>query len=94
MTRIFSAILAGAAGAAVLSAAGLSALADDDRYPTSEELAQIEQTLRADGFVRWEEVEFDDGMWEVDDARDGQNVEWDLKLDPQSYEIVRRVRED
>lgn len=45
-------------------------LADDDR-PSPEERARIETTLRGMGFVRWGEIEREDGgrAWEVDDAR-------------------------
>ena len=79
----------------VLSLAFFSALllplaaVADDRPPTAAERTQIEQSLRAAGYVTWEEIEFDDGYWEVDDARkEGSNREFDLKLDPQTWEIV------
>ena len=66
----------------------------DDRPPTPEERQQIEKSLRAAGYTTWEEIEFDDGMWEVDDARkQGDNREFDLKLDPKTFEI-RVERED
>ena len=61
----------------------------DDRNPTPEERVQIEESLRAAGYVTWEEIEFDDGMWEVDDAKkEGDSREFDLKLDPQTIEIT------
>ena len=61
----------------------------DDRPPTAEERTQIEKTLPDAGYTTWEEIEFDDGMWEVDDARkEGDTREFDLKLDPQTYKIV------
>ncbi|MEM7223197.1 MAG: PepSY domain-containing protein [Pseudomonadota bacterium] len=61
----------------------------DDRPPTPEELVEIEKSLRAAGYVTWEEIELDDGLWEVDDAmKDGDNREFDLKLHPQTYEII------
>jgi hypothetical protein len=65
-----------------------------DRPPTAEERNQIETALRAAGYTTWEEIEFDDGMWEVDDARKGNdNREFDLKLDPKTYKITME-RED
>jgi hypothetical protein len=79
-----------ALGTAVLCAA--SALAD--RPPTPSERAAIEQALRSQGFVRWEEIELDDGMWEVDDARTKDGVKYDLKLDPATLRIVKRERDD
>ncbi len=67
---------------------------DDDRQPSMQERAAIEKSVKAAGYVSWEEVEFDDGMWEVDDARRaGSNVDYDLKLDPNSYDITAS-RED
>lgn len=78
---------------AALLIAGLCALATpvlayDDRKPTAEELAAIEAVLRAAGYVSWDEIEFDDGVWEVDDARKADGAEHDLELDPTSLEIV------
>ena len=61
-----------------------------DREPNSEERTQIEQTLRAAGYVSWDEIELDDGVWEVDDARKvagGQDC--DIDIDPKKYEVVR-----
>lgn len=66
----------------------------DDRPPTAEERAAIEASLKAAGYLSWEEIEFDDGLWEVDDARKaGSGQEWDVKLDPTTYAIVSQ-RED
>jgi hypothetical protein len=64
-----------------------------DRAPTHEERAKIEAVLKQSGFTRWEEIEFDDGYWEVDDAIGADGVEYDLKLDPKSFEIVRKERD-
>lgn len=76
----------------ILSLAGVANAAD--RPPTPEERQQIEKSLRAAGYTTWEEIEFDDGMWEVDDARkQGDNREFDLKLDTSTFEI-RSERED
>src|SRR3546814_8665249 len=61
-----------------------------DRDANAEERAAIEKVLRAQGFVSWEEIELDDGRWEVDDARDAKGVEYDLKIDPKTLKIVRK----
>jgi hypothetical protein len=66
----------------------------DDRAPTDDERSRIEATLRGSGFVSWEEIEFDDGRWEVDDARGQDGREYDLKLDPATFEIVSRKEDD
>jgi hypothetical protein len=57
-------------------AAGVSAPAlAKDRPPTEVERAAIEKVLKAQGFVSWEEVEYDDDspqrppVWDIDDAR-------------------------
>jgi len=63
------------------------ALADDDRKPTAEELTAIEAVLRDAGYVSWDEIELDDGVWEVDDAK-ADGTEHDLELDPATLAIV------
>ncbi|MFN4295245.1 MAG: PepSY domain-containing protein [Brevundimonas sp.] len=82
------------AALSLTAALATPAMADDDRPPTAEERTAIEAKLRAEGFVRWEDIELDDGLWEVDDAvtRDGR--EYDLKLRPGTLEIVRRDLDD
>lgn len=60
------------------------------RDPNSRERARVEQVLRQAGFVRWDDIELDDGLWEVDDARARNGGEYDLKIDPRSMRIVRR----
>jgi hypothetical protein len=76
--------------AALALASSAAVAAADDRPPTPEERAQIEEVLRGEGFVRWDEIEWDDdGYWEVDDAIDGEGREWDLKLDA-SFAVIER----
>ncbi|MBA4209209.1 MAG: hypothetical protein C0454_06740 [Parvibaculum sp.] len=70
-----------------------SVLADDDRQPTPEERAAIEDTLRGAGYTSWKDIEFDDGHWEVDDAIGPDGREYDIKLHPQGFGIIE-VRED
>jgi hypothetical protein len=85
------------AGIALASVIGMTGVAhaDDDRFPTAAELTRIEATLKAAGFTSWEEVEFDDGLWEVDDARKGDSrQEFDLKIDPESFRIASERRDD
>lgn len=84
-------VLAGMAALAVLATAAATAPAlADDRQPTAEELTQIEQTLRAEGFTSWDDIELDDGVFEVDDAVHSDGRKYDLELDPQTYAIVKR----
>lgn len=85
-------ITAALCGAAVLALPAFSAMADD-REPTAEERTQIEAALREAGFTSWEEIELDDGRWEVDDARHSDGQEYDLKLDME-YKIVSRHQDD
>lgn len=62
----------------------------NDRPPTPSERAAIEKVLKSAGYVFWEEIEFDDGRWEVDDASAANGREYDLKLDPKTLKIVSR----
>lgn len=73
----------------LLLASGNAALADRD--PTPEERASIEEVLRAEGFTRWDDIEWDDdGYWEVDDAVGADGREYDLKLDANLAIIERK----
>lgn len=79
-----------AVGAVVLAT---TASAYDSRPATDAEQAAIERAVRMQGYVSVEEIELDDGFWEADDARDAAGRDWDLKLDPRSYKVVRRVED-
>ena len=68
-----------------------SALAD--RAPTAEERTRIENALRGLGFTRWEEIELDDGVWEVDDAIGSDGQEYDLKLHPETLAVIKQERD-
>jgi hypothetical protein len=76
---------------AVLLASVGSSLAD--RSPTPEERAKIESTLLSQGFIRWGEIELDDGLWEVDDAHAADGRKYELKLDPKTLQIIKRERD-
>jgi len=66
-----------------------------DRLPTDAERVAIERVLQANGFVSWDDIEFDDGRrWEVDDARLSNGEAYDLKLAPETLRITRRTRDD
>ncbi|WP_228243209.1 PepSY domain-containing protein [Porphyrobacter sp. GA68] len=69
-----------------------------DRPPTAAENARITQALNAAGYERWDSVELeqDDGRtyWEVDDARRSDGTVWDVKLAPQTYEVIRAKRDE
>ena len=53
------------------------------------QLGKIEAALRAEGFTAWEEIELDDGVWEVDDAVSGDGLKYDVVLD-QSFAVIAR----
>jgi hypothetical protein len=67
------------------------AQADDE--PGPEDRARIVEALKRAGYQSFEEVEFDGGVWEVDDAVGADGREFDLELDPQTLEIIRREAE-
>ncbi|MBY0135069.1 PepSY domain-containing protein [Paracoccus yeei] len=85
MSRTTSGLLA----AIDFAVAPLSVAFAQDRAPTAEERTQIEQVLKAEGFTSWEEIELDDGVWEVDDAIGADGQKQDLKLD-QAFAITER----
>jgi hypothetical protein len=65
-----------------------------DTQPNAQERATIEIALKNAGFTSWEEIELDDGRWEVDDAVHQDGGKYDLELDPNSYAIIKRERDD
>jgi hypothetical protein len=75
---------------AAVAAATLAGPALADRAPTPEERTAIEAKLTALGFVAWDEIELDDGTWEVDDARTADGQEYDLDLAPGTLEVIRQ----
>lgn len=82
------------AAAAITLAAVSSPVRAGDRPVTAEELRQIEAVLRREGFVRWGEVEFDDGRFEVDDAIAADGRKYDLKLSGVDFTIQERELDD
>lgn len=81
------------AATAALVAVGMSRTALAERHPTPEERTQIETALRALGYVSWGDIELDDGVWEVDDARLPNGEEYDVKLRPGTLEVISRQRD-
>lgn len=55
--------------------------------------AHVKHALHAMGVVSWDEIEWDDGMWEVDDARRADGSQYDLKLHPHTLKVVHSKRE-
>ncbi len=64
----------------------------DEKLPPDQQ-AKVEDILKKEGFAKWDEIELDDGMIEVDDAVDANGKQFDLKLDPKTLEIVKRKAE-
>ncbi|MGQ4273284.1 PepSY domain-containing protein [Terrihabitans sp. B22-R8] len=58
-----------------------------DRLPNETEKAAITAALAERGFTSWKDIEFDDGRWEVDDARGADGVKHDIHLD-QNFKIT------
>ena len=48
--------------------------------------------LRSEGFKRWGKIELDedDDVWEIDDARASDGRRYDLRLHPDTLEIMTR----
>jgi uncharacterized membrane protein YkoI len=75
-------------GAVVAAIVAFPAQADEEEAP--EDRARIAEALRAAGYESFEDVELDDGVWEVDDAVGSDGREYDLDLDPETLEIIRK----
>lgn len=82
LMRTFAAMLF----ATVTSTAALA----EDRAPSDDELAAITAALEAAGYSSWEEIELDDGVWEVDDAVHADGNKYDLKLAVDSLEVTEQ----
>jgi hypothetical protein len=63
-----------------------------DRPPTSQERSRIETMLRNGGFTRWGKIELDDedDTWEIEDAHAPDGHRYDLRLHPNTLEIITR----
>jgi hypothetical protein len=63
-----------------------------DRAPNPEERSRIEAILRNQGFTRWGTIELDDESetWEIDDAHASDGNRYDLRLRPDTLEIITR----
>jgi hypothetical protein len=70
-----------AVAVALSSLAPMSGALARDRDPDGVETAMIAESLLAQGFTEWRKVKFDDGVWEVDDARGLDGEKYDVKLD-------------
>ena len=64
-----------------------------DREPTAAELTRIDAVLKEAGFTKWKKIEVESDEIEVDDAIDANGKQFDLKLDPKTYAIVKRKPE-
>jgi hypothetical protein len=73
--------------AAALSALPLTAAFALDRPPNVEEQIYISDALQFQGFTSWGEIEWDDGVWEVEDAIASDGQRHDIKLD-QNFTLV------
>ena len=76
---------------AIVAGLGIAARADEKLPPDQQ--AKVEAMLKQEGFTKWDEIELDDGMIEVDDAIDASGKKFDLKLDPKTLAIVKRKAE-
>ena len=63
-----------------------------DRAPSPQERSRIETMLRNEGFTRWGKIELDDDgvVWEIDDAHASDGHRYDLRLHPDTLEIITR----
>jgi hypothetical protein len=79
---------------AAITAIFFTGVAVADTAPNAQERSTIEIALKNAGFTSWEEIELDDGRWEIDDAVHRDGGEYDLELHANSYAIIKRERDD
>ncbi|HWV83013.1 MAG TPA: PepSY domain-containing protein [Hyphomicrobiaceae bacterium] len=63
-----------------------------DRPVTDEERAQLTALLKAEGCTGGE-MEFDDGKFEVDDARCADGREWDFEFS-RDFKLIKKEQDD
>lgn len=66
--------------------------ASADRPVTDEERAKLTALLKAEG-CSGGEMEFDDGKFEVDDARCADGHEWDFEFD-RDFRLIKKEQDD
>lgn len=70
-----------------LAFASSAALAGDKPPEGSKPLSEIVLKLEQAGYGPFEEIEFDDGRWEIDVYRNGEKRE--LHVDPKTGEVTK-----
>ena len=75
---------------AITALTATAALAD--RPVTEEERANLVAALAAEGCTGGK-LEFDDGKFEVDDARCADGKEWDFEFD-RSFQLIKKEIDD
>jgi hypothetical protein len=63
-----------------------------DRPVTDGERAKLTALLKAEGCTGGE-MEFDDGKFEIDDARCADGREWDFEFD-RDFRLIKKERDD
>ena len=75
-------------GSFLLVSASFLAYADDDRPPADAlKLSEVVQKLEQQGFHPIVDIEFDDGVWEIDAYRGADKRE--LQVDPRTGKVLR-----
>jgi Peptidase propeptide and YPEB domain len=79
-------------GIVLVAATLLHGVALADRPPSPQERSRIETMLRNEGFTRWGKIEYDyeGDVWEVDNAHASDGHRYDLRLHPDTLEILTR----
>ena len=66
----------------------------DGRAPTAEEKTSVENALKGHGFSTWGKVEFDDGKWEIDNAKHSDGKLYDVDLSKGELAVLKKELED
>ena len=80
------------AAALVAVGMGFSGAAMADRAPTGPELEKIQVALKGMGYVSWDSIDMDDDqtVWEIDDAKLADGTVHDLKLNTSDLTVKEK----
>jgi hypothetical protein len=62
----------------------------DDPYWIGER-RRVTVLLGDSGYSDWDDLDWDDGAWVIEDARAADGERYDLRVDPRSHDVVRVV---
>jgi hypothetical protein len=88
VTRLAGAAAAVAAASIAFSAPSSAGDRDMKRWKKFHEKPEVTAALRDQGFLSWDHIKWDDGIWKIDDARRDDGKKYDVVLHPKTLEVI------